>query len=198
MRYLFRLIAITAASAAALGCGAGGTNDVSQVGASHGEEPGGKNVSGKIGSGSSTPSTSVGTIAALCVQACSHLHAADCDQQPAWKAAECESDCSAGTGGSGTTAECDDELVKYLNCQLSTPVECSNYGEPQQEGCEPLNTAYKDCLDHGGSQKYPGCVAVPNQDYYCYQTNFHYYQCTSSASPSPSCQYTGPNAFCCP
>lgn len=195
----FQYVAFTAVSAWLVACGAGGTNDVNLVGANHGEEPGAKSPSGKIGLGES-PSTTVGTIAALCVQACSHLRAANCEMEPAYKSSECIADCATSSGGAGTAAECDDELVKYYNCVVKAAVECSSVGQPRV-ACGDQNDAYEACLDHGGTEKYPGCVNVPGQDYMCqqyYVPNYKYYQCSSSSSPNASCMYVHSNAFCCP
>jgi len=190
-----------AAATLAIGCGSGGTNEVYLVGANHGEDPGPKGVSNKLG-GSTAPTATVGTLAALCVQACAHLRAADCKNEPAYKVTECPGECGSGGAPSGTKApECDDELITYYKCVIGAAVECSSAGQPKVS-CTDQNDAYESCVSHGGGGGYPGCIAQTQSNSICAQyfnqPTYTYYQCSSPYTPDPSCLMVGGNAFCCP
>jgi hypothetical protein len=192
-RFVFVLMASLTA-----GCGSGGSNDVVLVGDDHGEDPGPKGPSGKLGSGSPGLASTVGTLAALCVQACSHLRAANCVAEPASEVDGCLAECAVGPSAS---RECDDELAGWYQCIIGAAVSCSYAGMPKVE-CSSAEKAYQGCLDKGSSGGYPGCNAQPQNDYHCGAyyglSGYAYYQCSSYASPHPSCVSTGSMSFCCP
>ena len=194
MKTATEFLLFSAVAAVALGCGSGGTNDVQLVGMSHGEEPGPKGISGKLGGGSSGPSSYVGTITALCVEACSHLRAANCKGAPAHMVTECASDCSTA----GAHPECSDENAFYFRCVIGAPVTCTVGGQPRVD-CEEARAVYDDCVDQGASG-YAGCIAQPQSNYACsYSTpGYSYYQCSSYNAPDPSCVALGSMVYCCP
>ncbi len=180
----------------------GGTNPVDLAGSDHGEDPGPQSIDYRVGLGSSLSPTT-GTISALCLQACAHLHAADCSTMPAARVDDCASECgtsSIGTGGSSQgPAGCDDELAAYFECVAKAEVTCSATGAPKAD-CADQNAAWKTCsTGQGGGEAFDGCVAAPSLDTYCspYGSSYQYYLCDSAASPGASCIGIGNKTFCC-
>lgn len=192
MRSLEPMWMLGIAALIALGCGSGGTNPVDLVGDNHGEDPGPKGNSSKVGS-ATPPSNNVGTMTALCMQACSHVRAADCKTKPAYGVSECAGEC-----GASSSPECDDELAAYYHCVIGAEVTCSSAGVPKV-ACSDQEEAHESCVSHGGSMA--GCIAQPSNKYMCqYQgvPSYTYYQCSSSSPPNPQCVMMGSQAFCCP
>jgi hypothetical protein len=137
---------------------------------------------------------SASTLLALCVEACAHVRAEDCDGAPAHTVDECEFTCQSDLAK--LAAWCAEEKAALYACTADAKITCSLdfAGGPIVEDCKSEATDFQECLSPGSD-----CVASPQNDEICFQMGFSTFLiCSEGISPPPQCIQITSSAFCCP
>lgn len=142
------------------------------------------------------PTTSTSTLFALCIKACTHIHAKDCDGAPAHAAEACWAECS--TDINPLHPSCSDESAAVYACTIDAKITCSGgfVGTPTVNGCDDEASELQKCVAPGSD-----CVVSPGSAEFCLAMGLSTFLVCSDGvnAPSDCISLTDSGtAFCCP
>jgi hypothetical protein len=179
-------------AATLLAC-SGGRDPVGTVGGDREYEgPGASEAFGPDDQGTAT--TSMSTLFALCLKACAHLRAKDCDGAPAHTADECWTPCFLELKDVPPT--CSDEAAAVYSCSIGAKVTCSGMlvDVPMVTACEDEESDLQKCLSPGSS-----CVVSPQVEITCISLDLPTFMfCSEGVMPPSDCFQISATGFCCP
>lgn len=180
-------------SVALIACSGGRDPSTTVSGGNEYAGPGAPGFVDNPGGGLGGTTTSLSTLAALCIKACAHTHAKDCESQPAHAADDCEPTCISET--KFTPPMCADEAAAVYACTVGATITCSNDLDetPIIVGCDDQSAALDQCLAPGSN-----CIASGLKEDICLSLGLPtFVVCSDGLEPPGPCTQVSSTSFCC-